>query len=119
MTSNSEKANNSISVPVDLTKKICLFLFLTIILIIILFFSPINQFIQTSFFIKIIVLLTLGYIIFLSLQQTINLKTFFSNNSNPTINSSLNKNILFSYIFTLFLGILFIIILRNMIYRKI
>jgi len=109
--------NSSIPIPLEITKKICLFSFLTVFLIILFIFTPMNQWISISILAKIFVLFLLGYIIFLSLQQTSILKTFFSNNKNPSLNQSLNTNILFSYIFTLFLAILFIIILRNMIFR--
>jgi hypothetical protein len=107
---------NPINLQLDITKKICLFSFILVILIILFVLSPFNQFIRISFFIKIIVLFLLGYTIFLSFLQTNILKTFFTNNHSPSLNSSLNINILFSYVFTLFLAILFLFILRNMIF---
>lgn len=111
-----EKIGSTIPIPLEITKKICLFSFIIVFLIILFIFSPLNQFIRTSFFIKIFVLFLLGYILFLSWNQTIILKTFFSNNTSPSLHSSLNINIIFSYVFTLFLGILFLFILRNMIF---
>ena len=112
------KAN--IPIQLDVTKKICLFSFISIILIILFILSPLNQFIRVSFIVKIIVLFLLGYTIFLSFLQTNILKTFFSNNSSssssPSLHSTLNINIIFSYVFTFFLAILFLFILRNMIF---
>ena len=111
-----ENSGSFIPIPLDLTKKICLFSFITVFLILLFVLSPLNKFIRTSFFMKIIVLGLLGYILFLSFEQTQILKSFFSNNPSPSLHSSLNMNIIFSYVFTLFLAILFLIILRNMIF---
>lgn len=113
---NQNQIQSPINLQLDITKKICLFSFISVILIILFILSPFNQFIRISFFIKIIVLFLLGYTIFLSFLQTNILKTFFTNNRSPSLNSSLNINILFSYVFTLFLAILFLFILRNMIF---
>ena len=117
---NIDIVNKSIPIQLDITKKICLFSFISVILIILFILSPFQHFIRISFFVKTIVLFLLGYTIFLSFLQTNILKTFFSNNlnlaSSPSLNSSLNINIFFSYVFTLFLAILFLFILRNMIF---
>jgi hypothetical protein len=105
-----------INIQLDITKKICLFSFISIILIILFILSPLQHWIGISFFVKIIVLFLLGYTIFLSLLQSNVLKTYFLNNSSSSLNSPININLLFSYVFTLFLGILFLFILRNMIF---
>jgi len=118
MNSTIENKGNSdpFNIQLDITKKICLFSFISVILIILFILSPFQYWIRISFFAKIIVLFLLGYTIFLSLLQTNVLKTFFLNNPSSSLNSPININIIFSYVFTLFLGILFLFILRNMIF---
>ena len=97
----------------DVTKQVCLCSFTSIIIIVLFIISPLSTFILTSAFMKIIVLILLGYTIYLNNYQTNILS--LSKNSSQTyeIQSQLSTNIICSYIFTLFLGILFIFVIKS------
>lgn len=100
----------------DVTKKICLCTFFSIFLIILFILSPLSGFFKTSFFMKILALILLGYTIYLSIFQTNLLKNMDYNSINPQFSSQVNTNIICSYVFTLFLVILFLFIVKNMIF---
>jgi hypothetical protein len=109
MTTNSQ--------PIDLTKKICICTFITIFIVILFILSPLSYMFKTSLFMKIVALIILGYTIYLSIFQTNTLKTTYGSSNYPELLSQLNMNIICSYTFTIFLVILFLFILRNMIFR--
>jgi hypothetical protein len=95
------------------TKNICLCLSITIFLIMLFIMTPLNSFFLSSFFGKFIILILLGYILFKNIYYT----NKFSDDYNISlINGTWNEgktNIICSYIFTLFISILFISILRH------
>jgi hypothetical protein len=62
---------------------------------------------------KLISLIILGYTIYLILIQTNNLKGIENLNKSEQITSQINTNIICSYIFTIFLVILFISIIKS------
>lgn len=97
----------------DVTKKVCLCSFVSIVIIVLFIISPLSSFVLTSSFMKIVVLIILGYTIYLNNHQT-NILTLSKNSSHtPEIQSQLSTNIICSYIFTLFLGILLIFVIRS------
>ena len=98
----------------DVTKKVCLCSFVSIVIIVLFIISPLSSFVLTSSFMKIIVLIILGYTIYLNSHQT-NILSLSSKNSSqtPEIQSQLSTNIICSYIFTLFLGILLIFVIKS------
>jgi hypothetical protein len=97
----------------DSTKKACICSALSIFIIIIFIISPLSNFYMTSMFMKLIALIMLIYTMHLNNQQIILLK-----NANQQINSEqvmkqLNLNILCSYVFTIFIGLLIIFLIRS------
>jgi hypothetical protein len=97
----------------DVTKQVCLCSFASIVIIVLFIISPLSTFVVTSSFMKIIVLIILGYTIYLNNYQTNILS--LSKNSSQTyeIQSQISTNIICSYVFTLFLGILFIFVIKT------
>ena len=97
----------------DVTKKVCLCSFVSIVLIVLFIISPLSSFLMTSSLMKILVLIILGYTIYLNNHQT-NILSLSKNTSQTLeIQSQLSTNIIFSYIFTLFLGILLIFVINS------
>ena len=97
----------------DETKTICICSFASIIIVILFILSPLSNFFKTSLFMKLISLIILGYTIYLILIQTNNLKGIENLNKSEQITSQINTNIICSYIFTIFLVILFISIIKS------
>ena len=97
------------------TNNICLSIGITILLIIIFMMTPLNTFLLSSIIAKIVILILLGYTIYYSISQTQN----FANKFNISVYSSdngwsiINTNVLCSYIFSLFLLVLFISVART------
>ena len=98
----------------DLTKKVCLCTLVSILLIILFIVSPLSGFFKTSLFMKIITLLILGYSIYLSVHQSSLLRMMDQNNPSPQVSSLVNTNVICSYIFTLFLAVLFIFVFKHL-----
>jgi hypothetical protein len=97
----------------DVTKKVCLCSFVSIVLIVLFIISPLSSFLMTSSLMKILILIILGYTIYLNSHQTNILSLSKKSSQNPEIQSQLSTNIICSYIFTLFLGILFIFVIKT------
>jgi hypothetical protein len=97
----------------DVTKKVCLCSFVSIVLIALFIISPLSSFVITSSFMKILVLIILGYTIYLNSHQS-NILSLSKNSSQSfEIQSQLSTNIICSYVFTLFLGILLIFVIKS------
>ena len=99
----------------DSTKKICMCSAVSIFLIILFIISPLSNFFMTSIIMKIIILIILSYTIYLNIIQTNYLRTATNVVNSENILSQLNTNILCSYIFTLFLGLMGIFVIRSFI----
>ena len=99
----------------DSTKKICTCSSVSIFLIILFIISPLNNFVMTSMIMKIIILIILVYTIYLNMIQTNYLRTATNVVNSENVMSQLNTNILCSYIFTLFLGLMGIFVIRSFI----
>ena len=99
----------------DSTKKICTCSAISIFLIILFIISPLSNFVMTSMIIKIIILIILAYTIYLNIIQTNYLRTATNVVNSENVISQLNTNILCSYIFTLFLGLMGIFVIRSFI----
>ena len=97
----------------DVTKKVCLCSFVSIVLIVLFIISPLSSFLMTSSLMKILILIILGYTIYLNSHQTNILSLSKKSSQTPEIQSQLSTNIICSYIFTLFLGILFIFVIKS------
>ena len=99
----------------DSTKRICTCSAISIFLIILFIISPLNNFVMTSMIMKIIILIILVYTIYLNMIQTNYLRTATNVVNSENVISQLNTNILCSYIFTLFLGLMGIFVIRSFI----
>ena len=99
----------------DSTKKICTCSAISIFLIILFIISPLSNFFITSTLMKIITLIILAYTIYLNIIQTNYLKNATNVVNSDIIVSQLNTNIMCSYIFTLFLGLLGIFVVKSFI----
>lgn len=99
----------------DSTKKICTCSAISIFLIILFIISPLSNFFITSTLMKIVVLIILAYTIHLNMIQTNYLKNATTVANTDIVLSQLNTNIICSYIFTLFLGLLGIFVVKSFI----
>ena len=97
----------------DQTKTICLCSFVSMMIVILFILSPLSNFFKTSLFMKLLAIIILGYTIYLILIQTNNLKGILNTEKPEHITSQISTNIICSYIFTLFLVILFISIIKS------
>lgn len=97
----------------DDTKKICTCSAISIFLIIVFIISPLSNFIIASTIVKFFILIILGYTIYLNNKQTNLLKLANSTISSEQLKSQLNINIFCSYVFTLFIGLLIIFIIKS------
>ena len=97
----------------DSTKKVCLCSASSIFIIVLFIISPLSNFFKTSFFMKLISLLLLFYTIYLNNIQINSLRNAILNVNAPQIKSQLNMNLLCSYIFTLFIGLLIIFVIKS------
>jgi hypothetical protein len=97
----------------DITKKACLCSFVSIILIILFIISPLSTFVFASSFMKIIILIILGYTIYLNNYQTNILSLSNKTAQSFEIQAQLGTNIICSYVFTLFLALLFIFVIKS------
>lgn len=97
------------------TQNVCLSIGISILLIIIFMMSPLNTFLLSSIIAKIVILIVLGYTIYYNVIQT----QQFANKFNISVYSSdngwsiVNTNVLCSYIFSLFLVVLFLSVIRT------
>jgi hypothetical protein len=106
---------NSKLVFSDRTKNVCYFSFLSMFLILIFIISPISNLFLLSSIMKLIIIIILVYTIYLNLKQCQSLSEYNNLNKSKEFETQLNLNILYSYIFTLFLGLLLIFTIKNMI----
>ena len=113
MNSNNPSKTSAIIVEyAKATQDVCMCLSLSIFLIVLFILSPLNKFLLTSIFGKVIIILLLGFTIFYNIKQT----GKFSHDFNVSLLSgdwsTIKTNIAYSYIFTVFLVILLVTVLR-------
>jgi hypothetical protein len=103
----------NLTIFTDITKKACLCSATSIIIIVLFVITPLSNFFKTSLLMKIFALLLMIYTIYLNIHQTDLLRkaNLYSNNDN--IKSQLNINIVCSYVFTLFIGLLIIFLVKS------
>ena len=100
----------------DLTKTIFLYSFFSIVLIVIFIITPLNNIFLLSSIMKIIIVIILGYTFYLNVKQIDILRNQSnrSNNNDPDFASQINTNIITSYVFSLFIGLLIIFIIKRL-----
>jgi hypothetical protein len=95
------------------TQNVCMCLGISIFLIILFMMTPLNSFILSSIFGKVVIIALLGYTLYYNISQT----NKFSKNFNISLTSGnwdeLKTNITCSYIFSLFLLVLLLSVLRK------
>jgi len=97
------------------TQNVCMCLGISIFLIILFLMTPLNSFMLSSIFGKMIIIALLGYTIYYNITQT----NKFANNFNIHIFNAnpwdpFKTNLLCSYIFSLFLLVLLLSIIRKL-----
>jgi len=95
------------------TKKVCICSATSIFIIILFIISPLSNFFKTSLFMKIFALLLLVYTIYLNIQQTNSLKMATQLTNSDPLKGQLSTNLICSYIFTLFIGLLAIFVIKS------
>jgi len=95
------------------TKKVCICSATSIFIIILFIISPLSNFFKTSLFMKIFALLLLVYTIYLNVQQTNLLKMATQLTNSDPLKGQLSTNLICSYIFTLFIGLLAIFVIKS------
>jgi len=95
------------------TQNVCMCLGISIFLIILFMMTPLNSFILSSIFGKVVIIALLGYTLYYNISQT----NKFSKNFNISLTSGnwdeLKTNITCSYVFSLFLLVLLLSVLRK------
>jgi len=95
------------------TKKVCICSATSIFLIILFIISPLSNFFKTSLIMKILILIILVYTIYLNNIQTNQLRDASSSINSENLKSQLNMNIMCSYVFTIFIGLLIIFVVKS------
>jgi len=113
MNTNAKPSNNLVIEYTKATKHVCLCTTISIVLIIIFMFSPLNQFILTSIFGKVIILTLLGYTLYANITQNDQFSKKFNVIMMNTSWDPVKTNILCSYVFSLFLIILILSVIKS------
>jgi len=97
------------------THNVCMCLGVSVIFIILFMMTPLNTFMLSSIFGKVIIITLLGYTIYYNTQQTNKFVKNFNINiwNENTAWDSLKTNVICSYIFSLFLFVLLISVIRK------
>lgn len=103
----------SVNTFTDTTKKSCTCSAISILLIVLFVISPLSNFFLTSVLMKIITILMLVYTLYLNWQQTEYLRNAKNFKLSSEVSYQLNINIICSYIFTLFIGLLIIFVIKS------
>ena len=95
------------------TQNVCMCLGISIVFIILFIMTPLNSFLLSSIFGKVIILTLLGYTLYYNVNQT----NKFSNNFNISLTDGnwdvLKTNIVCSYVFSAFLLVLMLSVIRK------
>lgn len=100
----------SLTTFTDTTKQVCTYSALSIFLIVLFIISPLSHFFLTSLIMKIIIIILLAYTLYLNIKQTDYLRAASQSVISAEVSSQLNINIMSSYIFSLFIGLLIIFV---------
>ena len=95
------------------TKSICICTATAIIIIILFVISPLSNFFKTSLIMKTIAMKIMVSILFLNYKQTNLLRAASSVAESESIRTQLDANIMCSYVFTFFIGLLAIFTLKS------
>ena len=109
----NSSSNFNLTIFTDITKNICMCSAVSIAIIVFFIISPLSNFLKTSLFMKIIALIVLFYTIYLNTTQTNLLRDASVKSITEQVKSQLNINIMCSYVFTIFIGLLIIFIIKS------
>lgn len=112
-----EQTNQPFNVKIftEDTKNICMCTATSIVIIILFIISPLSNFFKTSFFMKSIAIILMVYILMLNYTQTNILRGASAVSESESIRSQLDTNIMCSYVFTFFIGLLTIFTFKSII----
>jgi hypothetical protein len=113
MTSSSDTSNTPIVEYAKSTQNVCMCLAISIFLIILFMMTPLNSFILSSIFGKIIIITLLGYTLYYNINQTNKVSNKFNISLMSGNWNELKTNIICSYIFSVFLLVLLLSVVRN------
>jgi hypothetical protein len=113
MEQNSKPFN--LTIFTEDTKSICMCTAIAIVIIILFVISPLSNFFKTSLLMKFISISIIVYVLFLNYTQTNLLRTASSLSESEDIRDQLNVNIISSYIFSFFIGLLAIFTLKSIV----
>ena len=110
----SDQSSSIITEYAKSTQNVCLCISISAFLIILFIMTPLNSFLLSSIFGKVIILALLGYTIFYNVKKT----NIFANNFNVDLSAGewdpIKTNIMCSYVFTGFLLVLFLTVLQQL-----
>lgn len=95
------------------TKTVCTCSSISIFLIVMFIISPLSNYVITSTIMRLIIIVLLGYTIYLNIEQTDYLRKVFESAASTDISNQLSINIICSYTFTLFIGLLIIFVVKS------
>jgi hypothetical protein len=110
---DSQNQAFNLTVFTDTTKNVCMCSAISIFLIVLFIITPLSGFFKTSLFMKIIILIILGYTVYLNNKQTNLLREANELVESQQIKSQMNMNIICSYVFTIFIALLFIFVIKS------
>jgi hypothetical protein len=110
----SEQSSSIIIEYAKSTQNVCLCISISVFLIILFIMTPLNSFLISSIFGKVIILALLGYTVYYNVTKT----NLFAKNFNIDLSTGgwdpVKMNILSSYVFTGFLVVLMFTILQQL-----
>ena len=95
------------------TKKACSCSAISIFFIILFILTPLSQFILTSIIVKFVIICLLIYTIYLNYEQGNYMKILSQNSQSNEVQSQINMNIICNYVFSLFIGLIILFVLRT------
>jgi hypothetical protein len=96
-------------------KNMCFYCFIAIFLSLLFMISPLSNYLKISLFMKLVIIVILSYTFYLTIIQTNQLKIFYNNSSEShELTNQLNINIICSYVFTFFIGLLLIFVIKSL-----
>ena len=106
---------SKLNIFTDSTKKMCMCTAASIFLILIFVLSPLSNIFLLSPLMKLVAAATLVYAIYLNTEQTKLLQIAKNAASSPQLQSQLNINLICSYTFTVFIGLLAFFTIKSII----
>lgn len=103
----------SLTTFTETTKKVCTCSAISIFLIVLFIITPLSNFFLISLFMRIITIILLIYTLYLNNEQTNYLRNATQLNLSKEVSYQLNINIICSYVFTLFIGLLVIFVIKS------